>query len=271
MERILPRQNRRAPEELRWIYGLGGAALLIWGLKRRSWLGAALTSVGVDLLNWSCTGHYLHEAVGVVSLTRKGLRALVPHQLGIRVNRSIAIYRPVDEVYRFFRDFKNLSRFMDHVEDVRETDDKYSRWYVRGPAGIELEWDAEIINDQPNELISWRSVGSADVQSTGSVRFESAPGERDTLVRVSLNYLPPMGVVGATIAKLLGEEPEIQIRDDLRRLKQILEAGEVASVEGQPRGPRHPSLAEEHTERVRERAERFDRVAQKAKSAVSGT
>lgn len=236
MEHILPRHDRHASDEMRWIYGLGGAALVFWGLRRRSVAGAMVSSIGLDLLNWSFTGHYLHEALGVTGLASKGLRALIPHQLGIKVDRSISVYRPVEEVYRFFRDFTNLPRFLAHVNAIREIDDKHSHWYVKGPAGMEVEWDAEIINDEPNELISWRSLGSADVESTGSVRFERAAGNRGTIVRVSLNYMPPAGALGAAIATLFGEEPERQIKDDLRRVKQILEAGEVASVEGQPQG-----------------------------------
>lgn len=169
---------------------------------------------------------------------------MVPHQLGIRVDHSVSIYRPVDEVYRFFREFKDLGRVLTHVNAVRETDDKHSHWFVKGPGGMELEWDAEIIEGRPNELISWRSIGSPDVESTGSVRFERAPGERGTFVRVSLNYLPPAGALGAAVARLFGEEPEMQIKEDLRRLKQILEAGEIASTEGQPSGEPHPRLRE---------------------------
>jgi len=99
VEHILPRQDRRASEEVRWACGLGGAALLVWGVKQRSWLGFLLSSAGADLLNRSITGHYLHETLGIVGLTRKGLAALIPHQLGIRVNRSIGVYRPAEEVY----------------------------------------------------------------------------------------------------------------------------------------------------------------------------
>ena len=271
MERILPRQDRRTPGELRWLYGIGGAGLLLWGLKRRSWLGLLISSAGADLLNWSCTGHYLHETLGVTTLSRKGLEALVPHQLGIRVDRSIAVYRPIDEVYQFFRDFKNLARFLSHVNDIREVDEKHSHWFVRGPGGLELEWDAEIISDQPNELISWRSVGSPDVGSTGSVRFERAPGERGTFVRVSLNYLPPAGALGAAIAKIFGEEPETQIKDDLRRLKQILEAGEIATTEGQPNGAQHHRPSEQHAVRTKE-AEKFEPLPhERTRAATSGT
>lgn len=273
MERILPRQNRRTPDELRWIFGLGGAALLIWGWRRRSWLGVALSSAGVDLLNWSCTGHYLHEALGVTGLTSKGLRALVPHQLGIRVERSISVYRPVDEVYQFFRNFKNMARFLSHVNDVREMDEKHSHWFVKGPAGMELEWDAEILQEQPNELISWRSIGCPDVESTGSVRFEKAPGERGTFIRVSLNYMPPAGALGAAIAKLFGEEPEKQIRDDLRRLKQILEAGEIATTAGPPTGAHDRRRAEQRAEWAKEEAREFgpEPHGERSRAAVSGT
>lgn len=272
MEHILPRQNRRESDEVRWACGLGGAALLVWGLKQRSWLGLLLSTAGAELLNRSFTGHYLHETLGIVGLTRKGVAALIPHQLGIRVNQSIAVYRPVDEVYGFFRNFKNLSRFMAHVNDVRETDDTHSHWYVQGPGGLELEWDAEIINDQPNELIAWRSINSPGVESTGSVRFEHAPGERGTLLHVSLNYLPPGGALGAAIAKLMGEEPEAQIKDDLRRLKQILEAGEIATTEGQPRGAAHPRPAwQERREQQKEGAEnRGDAAQERFRTATSG-
>lgn len=272
MEHILPRQDRRESEEVRWAFGLGGAALLVWGLRRRSWLGLLLSSAGAELLNRSLTGHYLHETLGIVGLTRKGVAALIPHQLGIRLNQSIAVYRPTDEVYGFFRNFKNLSRFMAHVNAVRETDETHSHWYVKGPGGIELEWDAEIINDQPNELIAWRSINSPTVESTGSVRFERAPGERGTLLHVSLNYLPPAGALGAAIARLMGEEPETQIKDDLRRLKQTLEAGEIATTEGQPRGPLHPRPAGQgRWEDEKEGAESCgDAVREKFRAATSG-
>jgi uncharacterized membrane protein len=270
VERILPRQNRRTPAELRWLYGIGGAALIFWGLKRRSWVGVLMSSAGADLLNWSCTGHYLHETLGVTALTRRGMKALVPHQLGIRVDRSVAIYRPIDEVYQFFRNFKNLPRFLSHVNDIRELDEKHSHWFVKGPGGVELEWDAETIHDQPNEFISWRSIGCADVESAGSVRFELAPGERGTFVRVSLNYLPPAGALGAAIARLFGEEPETQIKEDLRRLKQILEAGEIATTQGQPAGTQHRRRIE-HRVWTKEAQEFEPPAHERTRAAISGT
>ncbi|HEX4948410.1 MAG TPA: SRPBCC family protein, partial [Blastocatellia bacterium] len=154
----------------------------------------------------------------------------------MRLTQSILINRSPEELYRFWRDFQNLPRFMKHLESVQVMDNNRSHWVAKGPVGTNIEWDAEIIEDRPNEVIAWRSVEGAMVESTGSVRFERAPGGRGTIVRVRMQYNPPGGVVGATVAKLLGKDPESQIKDDLRRFKQVMETGEVITTEGQPSG-----------------------------------
>jgi uncharacterized membrane protein len=154
----------------------------------------------------------------------------------IQIKKSILINRPVEEIYRFWRDFDNLPRVMEHLESVEVTDDKRSRWTAKGPGGKRIRWEAEITEDRPNELIAWRSIEGAAVENSGSVRFEAAPGERGTVVRVELDYQPPAGSVGATIARIMGREPQLQIQEDLRRLKQIMEAGEVVTTKGQPAG-----------------------------------
>jgi uncharacterized membrane protein len=154
----------------------------------------------------------------------------------IHVTHSVLINRPAEEIYKFWRDFKNLPQIMEHLKSVEIIDDKRSRWAAKGPAGKRVEWEAEITEDRPNELIAWRSIESSTVENSGSVRFETAPGGRGTLVHVELNYRPPAGLLGATIAKLLGEEPELQLKDDLRHLKQLMEAGEIVTTEGQPAG-----------------------------------
>jgi uncharacterized membrane protein len=142
---------------------------------------------------------------------------------GVHVNERIVVNRSADEVYRFWRSFDNLARFMSHLESVRVIDAKRSHWVAKGPAGIPVEWDAEIIQDQPNRLISWRSLEDADVISAGSVWFERTPGGA-TEVRVNLQYEPPAGKLGAAVAKMLGEEPSQMIREDLQRLREILES-----------------------------------------------
>ena len=125
---------------------------------------------------------------------------------------------------------------MTHVVSVRIIDDRRSHWVVRAPRGRTVEWDAEIINEVPNELIGWRTLYGADVVSAGSVRFTPAGVGRGTQVRVHLQYSPPAGRIGSAIAWMLGHEPSQTIQEDLRRFKQLLEAGEAPTTKGQPRG-----------------------------------
>jgi uncharacterized membrane protein len=156
----------------------------------------------------------------------------------IHVRHSITIRRPVDEVYRFWSDFENLARFMSHLESVSVTGPKQSHWKAKGPAGRTVEWDAMIILDTPNEVIAWESQEGADVYNTGRVRFAPAPGDRGTEVRVEMLYEPPAGKLGSLIAKLFGEAPEIQVADDLKVFKQIMETGERVVSEGAITGER---------------------------------
>ncbi|GMU19984.1 MAG: hypothetical protein AMXMBFR13_00850 [Phycisphaerae bacterium] len=154
----------------------------------------------------------------------------------IHVERSMIINRPPDEVYRFWRDFTNLPRFMQHLQSVEVQDGRRSHWITKAPAGTTVEWDAEVIHEIEDDTIAWQSVGETNVPNAGSVRFLPADGGQATEVKITLNYDPPAGKFGDIIAKLFGEAPDQQVRDDLRRLKQLLEAGETATIEGQPRG-----------------------------------
>ena len=154
----------------------------------------------------------------------------------MHVTKTITINRPIDEVYTFWRDFENLPRFMYHLEIVETTRSNRSHWVAKAPAGKSVEWDAEVTEDRPGELIAWRSVGNDnDVRNSGTVRFRKAPGGRGTEVHVDLDYDPPGGKAGGLVAKLFGEEPNIQIGDDLHRLKQVMETGEVLRSHGATR------------------------------------
>lgn len=146
----------------------------------------------------------------------------------MNVTRTITIARPPEDVYAFWRNFENLPRFMQNLESVRVTDDTRSHWVVNGPVGKDVEWDAEIVQDRPNELISWRTTGpDDDVRHSGTVSFQPAASSRSTEVRVELVYDPPGGKVGATVAKLFGDEPGQQIEEDLERFRNVLEGGDV--------------------------------------------
>lgn len=154
----------------------------------------------------------------------------------IRVTLSIAINRSPSDIYAYWREFENLPRFMRHLQEVRRTGPLTSHWVTSGPGHTRIEWDAELTDDRPNELLAWRSCPGADVENAGTVHFEPRPGERGTIVRVELQYCPPGGIVGAGLAAVFNESPKQQLYDDLHRLKQILETGEVVRSDGSPNG-----------------------------------
>jgi uncharacterized membrane protein len=217
---------------------IGGAGLVLLGLARRSLAGAALAAAGGLLTYRGVTGRCgLYRRLGMN--TARDDRGPDPKEYfgqGIHVERSFTIERPAEELFGFWRDFQNLPRFMRHLRSVQVLDEKRSRWVSSGPAGLSIQWDAEIINEEPNALIAWKSTGGADVDNAGSVRFFPAPGGRGTEVRVVLDYIPPAGQLGALFARVFGEAPAQQIDDDLRHFKQLMECGEIPTTEGQPRG-----------------------------------
>jgi uncharacterized membrane protein len=153
-----------------------------------------------------------------------------------RVKASTTVRRSPDELYAFWHNFTNLPRFMAHLEEVEAQPDGRSHWRATGPGGMKVDWDAEVVADRPGELISWRTLPGAEVVHTGIVAFVPAPGDRGTEVHVDIEYAPPAGKAGSIIGKLFGEEPELQVRDDLRRFKQVMETGEVVRSEGSPEG-----------------------------------
>ncbi len=174
-------------------------------------------------------------ALDVIS-ARRFARRPGANLVAVHVKKSIVVNRPVGDLYAFWRNLEDLPQFMNHLHSVRKVDTKRSHWTARAPGGAQVEWDAEIINEDPNRLIAWRTLEGSKVDHSGTVRFERAPGNRGTLVRVQLQYQIPGGVLGATLAKALGEAPEKQIAVDLLRFKQMMETGEIARTEGQPAG-----------------------------------
>lgn len=149
-----------------------------------------------------------------------------------QVKKSLIINRSPEELYQFWRDLQNLPRFMNQLESVKETGEGRSHWVAKAPAGTSVEWDAEITEDRPNELIAWRSLEGSEVDNSGAVYFEPAPGNRGTIVKVEMSYNPPGGVIGAVVAKLTGDDPGQQAQEALRCFKQLMETGEVVISEG---------------------------------------
>jgi uncharacterized membrane protein len=216
-----------------------GAAFALSGTNKKRVATTALLVAGVTALD-------------VISARQSGRPSRVAADDGAReVKQVITINRSAEDLYRFWRDFRNLPRFMKHLVSVetmgleptsaagQPATGERSHWVAPAPAGTTVEWDAEITEDRPNELIAWRSLEGADVNHRGRVRFEREPGGRGTLVTVDLHYIPPLGLLGSAIAKVFGEDPRWQVRDSLRRFKQVMETGEVLTTEGQPAGRAH--------------------------------
>jgi uncharacterized membrane protein len=206
---------------------IAGAALTAAGYRRSN---RALGALGIGLIARGASG-WCPVTAAVDRGMNDSYNAMTRRHLGgsrgVIVEDAITIQRPIDEVYTYWRSLENLPRFMDHLEEVQETDRFHSHWTARGPLGFRVEWDAEIINDIPPTLISWKSVGDSDVVSAGSVRFKPV-GDSATEVHVKLQYDPPAGKVGATVASFFGEDAQHQIAEDLRKFKYLLEGGDPA-------------------------------------------
>ena len=234
---------------------IGGMTLLAYTLSRRPELGMPIALNAGYLLYRGATGHCVfYQMLGINRAELEG------HE-GILIERAVTVNRPRAELYHVWRDFQNLPRFMQHLESVRvdDRDSGRSHWVAKGPLGKTIEWDSEVIEERENELLVWKSLPGSLVESMGRVEFVDAPAGRGTIVYVAMQYNPPAGSLGAAFAKLFGEEPGTQIKEDLRHFKQIMETGEIPTVEGQPSGRK---IATEETT-MRSRRRRKD-VVQKA-------
>jgi uncharacterized membrane protein len=194
-------------------------------------LGKALTSNGrgrsrVAAATAAVVGVTILDIVAGMKLSgpADGTPVKPRRERGIRVRKAITVSNSPEEAYAFWRNFENLPRFMTHLESVRLMDQRRSYWKAKAPLGATVEWVAEITEDRPNQLIVWRSLEGADMSSAGQVRFVPAPGHRGTEVHVELTHAPPGGIIGATIAKLFGEEPSRQVDGDLRRFREVLQS-----------------------------------------------
>jgi uncharacterized membrane protein len=216
----------------RWLSLSAGGALMAAGLLRRSVASFALVPVGGYLIYRGLARRDpVYGALGVSTAdSRAGIRG--------PVRRSITINQPAREIYAFWRRLENLPQFMQHLVSVSETGPTRSHWVARGPFGGKVSWDAEITEEQDGKLISWQSLPGSQVHDQGSVRFIERPNERGTIVQVTMTYDPPAGPLGVVVAGATGNDPSRLVADALRHLKQTLEAGEIATIDGQPTGKR---------------------------------
>jgi uncharacterized membrane protein len=184
-------------------------------------------------------GHcHVYEALGINTARDRANQPGVRAQQGVKCEKSLTIQRSAEDLYRRWRRFEDLPQIMESIERIDPLGEKRSHWVANGPTGARLEWDAEIINEQPHQLIAWRSLPGGDVDTAGSVHFEPGAGNRGTVVRVSLKYDPPGGKMTAKLADLFQSGLERRLTEDLRRFKQVMEAGEAPSIAGQSHGQR---------------------------------
>jgi uncharacterized membrane protein len=226
----------------RLISGAAGAALAILGITRKSIPGLILAGAGGALLYRAATGHcHVYEALGIDTNdgSRKEGDGASPEAYfnrSIQVCHTFSVNRTPWDLYEYWRKLENLPRILSYLESVTVIDEKRSHWVAKGPLDMRWEWDAEIINDEPNRLIAWRSLGNADVDNAGSVTFIPGAEGRGTEVKVVIDYIPTGGRFGQIIAKALGRDPSAEIREGLRDFKRFMETGEVPTTEGQTRG-----------------------------------
>jgi uncharacterized membrane protein len=213
----------------RIISSIAGALLAAYGLSGGKKGSLLMAGLGGALLHRGMTGHcYMYNALGI-NTAKPQPATVIPAKHGDRVEKSITILREPAELYSFWRELENLPKIMTHLKTVEPLDRVRSHWVADGPLGKSVEWDAEIFNDVENELIAWRSLPGSEVDTAGSVRFQSLGNSNSgTVVTVNLKYDPPAGKVGAWVASLLGRDPESMINEDLHRFKTLMEAGGIA-------------------------------------------
>lgn len=231
-------KNVNAPERV--ASAVAGSALVVFGLKRGGLAGAALTLLGGGLLHRGSTGHcYVYDAVGVNTNESSGnaLLSMTPSILSgtVRVKKAITVNRSPAEVYQYWKRFENLPYFMKHLESVTDIGENRTHWIAKAPLGGTVEWDAELTSDVENQRIGWQSLEGADITNSGTVEFRPTQ-DRGTEVIVTMMYEAPGGKIGEWAAWALGEEPSVQILDDLRRFKRLMETGTILTTDGQPSG-----------------------------------
>ena len=218
------RQENWSPAA-RLLVGIVGSALAVTGLRRRDGVGAALGLMGLTLVSRSATNTEVRRLVGAGA----GRRA-------VDVQKTISIGVPLHDVFEFFTSYENFPRFMRHVREVRDLGNDRSHWVVDGPAGVPVEWDAELTQLDLDEVLAWKSVPGSVVESAGSIHFE--PTDTDaTRVHIQMSYNPPGGAVGHAVSKLFARDPRSQMEEDLVRVKTFLETGIAAHDASEaPRG-----------------------------------
>lgn len=220
--------RKTTDDSRRWGPAVAGGLMMLYGLSKRSFGGGLLGAAGAGLLYYGATGRNPAQTVAEMTGSSSAKE-------GIDIHRAVTINRSPQEVYDFWRNLENLPSFMQHLERVEQLDERRSRWHAR-LLGVPLSWEARITRDEPGKVLAWETVPGSDIEHYGHVRFQPAGPDEGTELYVEMSYRPPMGSTGKAVASSLNTITEQQIKEDIRRCKQILETGEVPTVEGQSSG-----------------------------------
>lgn len=224
----MPKHRVNIGDAERWISTAGGAGMILYGLKTRGLTGLFLGGMGAALMYRGTAGHCpAYSQLGISTAEQDRSRASLDGRNSIKVEDSIFVAADQVTLFQFWRKLSNLPKVMTHLESVTETDSKRSHWVAKAPMGAKVAWDAEIINEKENELIAWRSLEGSEIPNAGSVRFTKDPSGAGVTIKISLMYHPPAGQIGAYVARLLGEEPSIQIAEDLQKFRTMAESGHM--------------------------------------------
>ena len=229
----------------RVLSALGGVALATYGLNRRNWFGTGLAVIGGLFVVRGATGHSnLYGALNISTAEQKqNFAPGIPHTVssipgrrGVRVQRSMTVLRSPQDLYNYWYDIEKAPLYMDYIESVMKTGERTSHWIAKGPLGTQVEWNAELLEVVPNKLISWHVHGKPITGNAGKVTFEPTPDGHGTVVTLELDFFQFRGALGTSLGNLLGHIPELQVIGTLRHFKELMEAGEIATIKGQPTG-----------------------------------
>lgn len=234
-----PGPNVIGPEK--WGSIVFGGLIALAGISKRGPKGVLLTAIGGGLIARGVTGHDPLKRNILPTGTEKALAKAYGWTFAAPINRATAVNKPRDEVYAFFRDVKNLAKFMDNIERIDVIDDKRSHWVVKAPAGKTVEWDSTITEDVPGERFVYKTEEGADINSVGTVTFKDGAGGKGAQVHVAIVFSPPAGKLGRAYAALFMKDPAIQLRQDLVRFKMLMETGEIATSKSPDAAPRDQS------------------------------
>ncbi|NJR64820.1 MAG: cyclase [Leptolyngbyaceae cyanobacterium CRU_2_3] len=211
----------------RWGSLITGSTMVLMGLSQRSLRGALVALAG---------GTLAHHGIKGQKSFSESVTEVMDSERTIKVEKTVTINRSAEDLYDFWRKLENLPLFMKHIKSVTQITSTRSHWIANSPSGTSVEWDADIITEKPNQWIAWTSTEDSEIDNSGFVKFKSAPQGHGTELKIVMEYNLPGGVVGAAIAKVLGETPKPQIAEELQRFKMLMETGEIATTEGQSSG-----------------------------------